>query len=286
VDAVTAQTGGSAFETAGVKPEASATWLKFGESSLTLQAGRQKAVDFTVAVPRSVKPGQYLAGISAYVPNASPGTTRRASGQLGANVTMQMRYVIAVQVDVEGAWTPALQIESASLVEHPSGPFIGVLMKNDGDTFLKPSGAVVLTDRVGTRVLDQPITLGTFVPGTQITFPVKWNGELKPGDYEIAIEMKYAENETAYYNNHIKMEAAHRVEVQPPPRTGEQPGTFGAPDPPGSTSLDTSSASDGSPTNTSFAATWLVALLGGLTLAGLLVLAVAVLRARQRQSPS
>ena len=228
VDAVTAQTGGSAFETANVKPGATATWLKFAEASVTLAAGTQKQVDFTVAVPQSARPGQHLAGISAYVPASLPAEAQNASGQLGASVTMQTRYVIGVQVDIEGAWTPSLKIESVGLVEQPSGPYIGVQMKNDGDVFLKPSGTVALTDSNGRRTLEQPITMGTFVPGTEVTYPVKWSGELKPGDYQVRVELKYGEKLIARYDGPLKIGATSKVEAQPWPQTVQQPGRLGA----------------------------------------------------------
>jgi hypothetical protein len=55
VDAVTANAGGSAFTTADVTPTKAGTWLKFAETSITLPAGRQKPVDFTVTVPLGLK---------------------------------------------------------------------------------------------------------------------------------------------------------------------------------------------------------------------------------------
>lgn len=285
VDAITAQKGGSAFETADVKPKLVATWLKFAESSVTLQAGTQKPVDFTVTVPQSVKPGQYLAGISAYVPTIPPTTDPRTSGQLGAGVILQTRYVIGVQVDVEGAWNYSLKIESAGLVQEPSGPYIGVQMRNDGDTFLKPSGTVVLTDTTGKRVLEQPITMGTFVPGTGVTYPVKWSGELKPGDYQVSVEMKYAaENATtriARYDGPLKIEAASKGEAPTQTVPGQQPGTIseGQPQP---ATLGSSDASvpGNSPSDASNIGNWLIVIFSGLSLSAALVLTLTILQAR------
>jgi hypothetical protein len=213
VDAITAQKGGSAFETSEVEPKMTATWLKFAESSVTLQVGMQKQVDFTVTVPQSTKPGQYLAGISAYVPTIPPTADPRTSGQLGAGVIMQTRYVIGVQVDVQGSWTPSLKIENVALVQQPSGPFIGVTMKNGGDEFLKPSGSIVMTDTVGKRVLDQPIEMGTFIPGTGVVYPVHWSGVMTPGMYHVHVRLAYAKTGIVIYDSPLEISAASVVKV-------------------------------------------------------------------------
>ncbi len=226
VDAITAQTGGSAFETAGVKTKATGAWLKFAASSVTLAAGTQQVVDFSVDVPASAKPGQYLAGISAYAPSVpATAVVNQGGSKMDANVTVQTRYVIAVQVDVEGAWTPSMKIDSVALVQQPSGPFIGVRMKNDGDTLFKSSGTFVLSDAGGKRILEQLIHLGTFVPGTEILYPVKWSGELAPGTYKVEVAVDYGENKQATYRSELEIgtEKAVQNSAAPP----QQPGTIG-----------------------------------------------------------
>jgi hypothetical protein len=222
VRAMTAQAGGSAFAASDVPPDGVATWLKFAESSVTLPAGMQKPVDFTVSVPQSSRPGQYLAGISAYIANAPPTAGAQQDGtHLGASVTMQMRYVIGVQVDIEGAWTPSLKVESVALVQQPSGPFIGISMKNDGSVFLKPSGTIVMTDATGKRVLDQPIKMGTFVPGTEVVYPVRWSGELPSGTYQVRVGLDYDTNGKETYTSQLEVKPAqapqdNRVAAQEP----------------------------------------------------------------------
>jgi len=230
VDALTAQIGGSAFATSEVTPTEVGTWLTFAESSITLAAGTQKPVDFTVTVPATASPGQYLAGISAYVPSvgATPGANLDGSG-MGVSVTMQTRYVIGVQVDIEGEWTPALTIDSVAIIEQPSGPFIGVHMKNDGDVFHKPSGTIVLTDTTGKRVLEKRIEMGTFVPGTDVTYPVKWSGELAAGSYRVRVSLDYAENRNAIYEGQLEVGPTNAVQdEQDESSAAEEPGTVGS----------------------------------------------------------
>jgi hypothetical protein len=210
VDAMTAQAGGSAFAASDATPEGVATWVKFAESSVTLPAGMQKPVGFTVSVPKSAKPGQYLTGISAYLVNVPPTAGADQGGNhLGASVTMQTRYVIGVQVDIEGAWRPSLEVDSAALVRQPSGPFIGVHMKNDGNIFLKPSGMIVMTDTAGMRVLDQPIKMGTFIPDTEVVYPVRWSGELASGTYQVQVSLDYDKDRKEIYEGQLEVKPAN-----------------------------------------------------------------------------
>jgi hypothetical protein len=226
VSAMTAQGGGSAFSASDAPPEGVATWLKFTESSVTLPAGMQKPVDFTVSVPQATKPGQYLAGISAYIANVPPTAGADQDGDhLGASVAMQMRYVIGVQVDIEGAWTPSLKVDSVALVEQPSGPFIGVQMKNDGNMFLKPSGTIVMADAAGKRVLEQQIKMGTFVPDTEVVYPVRWSGELASGTYQVQVSLDYDKDGKEVYTSELKVKPASAP--QDNIVAAQEPGTIG-----------------------------------------------------------
>jgi hypothetical protein len=226
VDAMTAQKGGSAFATSAVTPTGAATWLTFAEAQVTLPAGRQKPVEFTVSMPQDLRPGQYLAGIAAYIPSVDTASAgEQGADAMGIGVKMQTRYVIGVEVDVEGVWTPSITIDSAALIVQPSGPFIGVHIKNDGDEFVKPAGTIVITDTAGKRVLEQPINMGTFVPGTDVTYPIHWSGELAAGKYHVHVSLDYAENKNAQYDSPLEIGQVAAVQNT----TGEalQPGTIG-----------------------------------------------------------
>ncbi|MDQ3707391.1 MAG: DUF916 domain-containing protein [Chloroflexota bacterium] len=279
VDAITAQTGGSAFETGDVKTRATGAWLKFAASSVTLAVGTQQVVDFSVNVPASTRPGQYLAGISAYAPNIpATAVVNQGGSKMDANVTVQTRYVIAVQVDVEGAWTPSMKIDSVALVQQPSGPFIGVRMKNDGDTLFKSSGTFVLADAGGKRILEQPIHLGTFVPGTEILYPVKWSGELAQGTYKVEVAVDYGANKQATYTSELEIgtdKAVQNSAVAP-----QQPGTISGAGNNGNVAGPSNVQASATAQSQEGSSMWALAL-GGLSV---LLLAVAALLARRRRS--
>ena len=169
-------------------------------TAITLKPGKDQLVDFTVATPKTVKPGQYLAGLSAIeAANTGATPTAAAAGQAGASVAVRTRYVIAVEIDVPGDWTPSLRITRSALLDQPSGRVLGIALTNDGAAFLRPSGSVTVTDAGGKTVLAQKIAMGTFVTGTSVVYPVAWPDDLAPGQYHVAVDLAYGDGLTASY---------------------------------------------------------------------------------------
>ena len=235
VDAETAQAGGSAFASAETSPTAAGTWVRLDTPQVTLEPGEQTSVSFTVEPPAETAPGQYLAGLAAYIPAEPEGTSADlGANQAGASIVMQTRYVIGVQIDVPGEWTPALEITGASALEQPSGTKLGIAMRNSGDTFLQPEGSVTLTDAAQTPVLQQPIALDTFVTGTDITYPIAWPGAPQAGEYGVAVELRYADDKVARYSGMLAVsEEAPAAQPAPgetqPPVPAPQPAPQPAP---------------------------------------------------------
>lgn len=219
-DANTAQSGGSAFAGVDATPTASGRWLRLDEPRVTLAPGEAASVGFSVQPPAQTAPGQYLAGLVAYIPAAQAGASGAGADQAGASVTMQTRYVIGVQVDVPGEWTPSLEITGASAMEQPSGTRLGIAIENNGDEFLKPEGSVTLSNADLTPILTEPIKLGTFLTGTDITYPVAWPGAPNAGEYGVEVELTYANDKVARYSGQLSVSDNAPVAAPPP---GSQP---------------------------------------------------------------
>ncbi|MBA2364026.1 MAG: DUF916 domain-containing protein, partial [Chloroflexia bacterium] len=274
LDARTSQTGGSAFAETGSKPAAVGMWITLAQPKVTLQPGAKKQVGFSIQVPESVEPGQHLAGITAYVVK----NPAKDGKQTGASIVVQTRYVIAVQVDVPGTWTPSMKIPAVSLLEQPSGTVIGVSIRNDGDTFVKPSGSMTLSDSTGKRVLDHPIKMDTFVTNTEVTYPVALHDGLKPGKYDVSARLTYAKGKMAEYTGTIEIKAPEQPatavaaptravgEAQQTPPTGQPSAVVQPAQPPSAT--------------TSPIQPWMIYGLGGLLGAIALLLALNLLRGR------
>jgi hypothetical protein len=206
VDAITANNGGSAFATEDAELAAVGTWLQIDDPVVTLEPGEDQLIEFTVKVPKKVKPGQYLAGLAAAVaqPTDDQSTpVAPAENQAGASIDLRTRYVIGVEIDVAGEWTPSLVIQDVTVIDQPSGPVIGIALHNDGATFLHPAGTLELTGADGKIALEHTIEMGTFVTGTVATYPVSLNRVLTPGAYQVRVDLEYGDDQTVSYEDTI-----------------------------------------------------------------------------------
>ena len=116
-------------------------------------------------------------------------------------MTIRSRYVIAMQANVEGEWTSSMKIASVSLVERPAGAIIGITMQNDGGTFVKPSGTIIIKDAANKELFSHSFVMGNLVPSTEVTYPVQWQGTLKAGTYGVDVYLAYGDNQTTDYSD-------------------------------------------------------------------------------------
>jgi hypothetical protein len=224
VDALTAQTGGSAFAGEAEAPQGVGAWVHPEQTRVALDPGQAATVGFTVRPPADVTPGQYLAGLAASAVEEEAGTPAAlGADQAGAVLDVRSRYVIAVEVDVPGEWTPSMAVTGAEAMEVPSGTKLGIHLKNDGDTFLQPKGSLVLRNAEATPILDEPIEKGTFVTGTEVTYPVAWPGAPLAGEYGVDVELAYADGGIARYSGTFGVSEDAPVAPTPEGAAPQQP---------------------------------------------------------------
>jgi hypothetical protein len=268
VDAKTAMAGGSDYSASNAPVSVVGSWLDLDKTRVTIAAGEEEQVGFKVMPPEGIQPGQYLAGIAAFVPStavATPGVT--GSNQTGAGFNVQVRYVIAVQIDVPGEWTPALTITGASAQEYPSGTQLAIAIRNDGDSFLKPEGKVTLSNAQATPILDEPIALDTIITGTNTIYPLVWPGVPQGGEYTVDVEMNYADDKVATYRGMLTVSDNAPV-AQPAPGDETQPAAQPA----------------AAPAATSILQPWMIFTVIGLLALVVILLIVVLLRGRRKST--
>jgi len=142
-----------------------------------------------VVVPRSARPGDYLAGVSleALGQNAETATH-------GVSIASTVRYAIGVEVTVAGRHSPAIRFTGAQLQRQPAGLTFLLRARNSGNVILQGvhGGALI---RNGRHVVARaPLGPGTFVTGTSIAYPVPAFAE-HPAEgtrYRITAVLRYA----------------------------------------------------------------------------------------------
>lgn len=217
VNALTTDTLGSAYGATGARPHGSTSWTALPSAALRLAPGERQRVPVEVRVPAAAAPGDYLTGISVFAPGQGNQTAARGGLQIG----QEYRYAVGVETRIPGARTPRITFTSARLVRQPATAVTLVRARNSGNVTLKHvHGSVLVTqgDRVVAR---QRIGPGTFVAGTGIAFPVRFNGERPRAGaaYRVRARMVYG-SRVATFDTRVRFStSAAKVQEQYAPAT-------------------------------------------------------------------
>src|SRR4030081_1526021 len=134
VDGLTGQTTGTVYANRRDRVRKAGLWVNPGVSQLSVPAGREVSVPFTVRVPRRAKPGDHVAGIALEDANQ-----RTSSGSF--RITEIFREVIGIQIRVPGSAFPRLTLGAVQLKVLPGTPLASVVigLGNRGLKLCKPT---------------------------------------------------------------------------------------------------------------------------------------------------
>jgi hypothetical protein len=186
-DATTGRTTGTVYLT-DRKGTRVGGWISLSPASLTLAPGQHATVHFTVRVPASAKPGQWVGGLVAE-------TSRQVSGSKSkqkASVQIKIRdlTIVAVQVNVPGP--PAIAFKIGGVTTGGQRGFQEVVthIANTGNVLVKPTGAVTILSKGGTVLQVLPFKMDTFLPGTAVDYPLFLKKALPAGDYRAKVQLR------------------------------------------------------------------------------------------------
>lgn len=192
VDATTGETTGAIYQGPEVPRRDVGAWTALRRHSLRLAAGEARLVTVRVRVPRSAAPGTHLGGIVAENQTlGGGGKVRRGRGSF--HVRIRDLTVSAVQVELPGPRVPRMALTGVVRAGGSPGGHQSVLvgMRNAGDVLVKPILSVLLRDGAGHVVQRTRLKLDTFVPRTEILYPMPvLRRALRTGHYtaEIALD--------------------------------------------------------------------------------------------------
>ncbi len=185
-DATTGSTSGTVYLTDRA-PAAAGSWLTLDDPAVTLAPGEHRAIGFTVRVPSTAKPGQWVAGVVAE-------TTRQVSSsssktKAGVRIRIRDLTIVAVQVDVPGPSRIAWRFGKVTTGGSRGFQQLLIHMRSAGNVLAKPSGRVTVRDAHGHDLQTLPISMDTFLPQTAIDYPVLLKKELGPGSYVARVRL-------------------------------------------------------------------------------------------------
>jgi hypothetical protein len=183
VDVRTAATGG--LEYGAGAPRSAGRWLTLARRSIVLSPGTTVQVPFRVRVPAGAGPGDHFAGIVAVdsAEVARQGRRSRAGGDL--QLRFVSRLAIAVHMRLPGPAHRRMEFRGAEIVVSPAGARLVLRLRNAGNRLLLRSHGDVTVSQDGEDLFTARVDPDSFVPGTEIGFPVPWLGRPARGTYRV-----------------------------------------------------------------------------------------------------
>jgi hypothetical protein len=186
-DATTGRTTGTVYLT-DRKARRAGAWISLSSTSLTLKPGEHQTVRFTVRVPTSAKPGQWVGGVVAE-------TSRQVTGPKSkqkASVQIKIRdlTIVAVQVNVPGPPVTEFKIGGVTTGGQRGFQEVVTHIENTGNVLVKPTGSVTVLSKQGKVLQVLTFKMDTFLPETAIDYPTLLKKALPPGDYSARVELR------------------------------------------------------------------------------------------------
>jgi hypothetical protein len=210
VDGYTAESTGASYSPPGTAPTRDGRWIVVTTPEVALQSGETRTVEFTVHVPVDATPGQHLAGLSMSVPVATPPTSTGQGSGAAFSINLRGQRVIAVEVDVEGDAAPKLDVRGVKPEAGGEGVLLRVNIENSGNAFARGKGVL----RVPDTKFQHSFDIDTFVPNTEIHYPVLWTKEVVPGSHRVSVQLTYDDDRVTTWNGTIEIAGETQAQLQ------------------------------------------------------------------------
>jgi len=161
-------------------------WLEPEISSIVIKHGETVTFRTKVNVPKSAESGGHYAALfasSTYEAQDEQGSAINITSRIGALFLIN----VAGTVRQEGTLDPP---EIPTISEY--GPIdIGLVFRNQGNTHLKPSGRVIITNILGQTTAEIPVSEWVVLPESARRNVVKWESHYLFGRYTAKAEIGY-----------------------------------------------------------------------------------------------
>ena len=186
VDGATGLYGGITYALPTDPAKNVGTWITLSQTKADLKAGESVEIPFTVNIPTDAPSGINVGGLTAWVPAVDESTGTTAQG-FGAQIIIQTRRVLAVQVTVPGPSDPVLTVSSITPIPRASGMELDIAIANTGHGLASGDGSIDIP-AVG---FHQAFTLGSVLPGTSFMYPIIWSTKPEAKTYDTKVTISY-----------------------------------------------------------------------------------------------
>ncbi len=199
VDGTTGLYGGVTYALPTDQVKAVGSWMTLTETQVDLGPSESKDVHFTINVPDNAPTGFNVGGLTAWVPAVAEKSTSTSEG-FSAQVIIQTRRVLAVQVNLPGDTEPVLQISGVTANARPAGMYLDIGLTNTGHGLASGKGTI----KVSPGDFQKDFDLGDVVPGTSFAYPIVWSTNPDKRSYDVTVSIDY-NGKTVDYTGSFKV---------------------------------------------------------------------------------
>ena len=188
VDGATGLYGGVTYGLPTDTLKSVGAWITLSQTKITLEAAGSVEVPFTVNIPESASSGVNVGAITAWIPAVADDSTSTTGEGFGAQIIMQTRRVIAVEVTLPGDSEPLLQVSGVTPVARASGMDLDLTIANTGHGLASGTGSI----DVPSANFHKEFTLGDVLPGSSIAYPIEWTTDPAQSVYDVTVSIAYS----------------------------------------------------------------------------------------------
>ena len=174
------------FEKANTFPNSASSWLIYSPAETTVIPGNQHAIRVTITVPKDATPGDHL---TALIVEQRPDNIKLNENRRQMVIRYRMAAVFYIKV-------PQLRRQGSleSLRAEAKGDQVVVtpLLKNSGNSVVRPLTSLKVTDSAGGAVVDLPQKESLpLLGGAELLQPLVIETRLAPGTYSVKYRVDF-----------------------------------------------------------------------------------------------
>lgn len=174
------------FERANTFPNSASSWLIYSPAETTVMPGNLHAIRVTVSVPKDATPGDHL---TALIIEQRPDNIKLNENRRQMVIRYRMAAVFYIKV-------PQLRrqgsLESLRAETKDDQIFVTPLLKNSGNTVIRPLTSLKVTDTAGVAVAELPQKESLpLLGGAELVQPLVLESRLAPGTYTVKYRVDF-----------------------------------------------------------------------------------------------
>lgn len=174
------------FYKSNTRPNSASSWLIYSPAETTVTPGNIHSIRVTVSVPQDAAPGDHL---TALIVEQRPDTIKFNQNARQMVVRYRMASVFYIKVP---NLTRRGTLENLQAVSSPKGVIITPTLKNGGNSVIRPTASVKVSDLTGKIVAELPMVEPLPVlGGSETSQPLLLANVLPPGAYTVKYKVDF-----------------------------------------------------------------------------------------------